>query len=797
MSKKMISYVMISLILMLSITLAMGDVSSAEIKEIKKALGLTDIKISDDEFRYILNSPVNDYEDSTLLDSARAITLEKNYIESLQKADLKNTILLLDATKDVVGYTDSVTQVGTVGTTQWLGLGGEILKISVAAPVVIMSWKNIRMSEMIYGSPFTPGYVPLREAGWNDDEAWNDVYFSTFKGEIDRDFKTNQDKKILRELFRHAWILKQNPNYPTEVNDNAKILASIIRERLPESNDFWGSIFSSITKTIDGVKESIGGIKETIDGVKESIGGVKEYFINTPEERNVAQTLSPTLSVSPLSGQQGQTFSFSGNHYTQNGIVEWNVQKPDGEKYPPEDITGKVDGSGNFNHNYVSNCGSQIGIYTIWAIDKSTGKRSNDVTETITTSDSCVTPTNPTLSVSPLSGEQGQTFSFSGNQYTSNGIVEWNVQKPDGTTYVPEDITGKVDGSGNFNHNYVSSCGSQIGTYTIWAIDKSTGKKSNDVTEIITTSDDCVTLSDYEGKLLRQTGDFKVYLIEDGKKLHFTSPEVLEWNGYSFDDLIEVSEEVINSFELGADISIIQAIIDKYNALGGAATFGPPAGTGEQTGYPDNAGVICNYVNFQNGAIEYFTNGDLGGNAYAILNPFLSEWASMGYGNSVLGYPIDDMSDIQTSKFGTEFKYQNFKNGDENGSLEYNLATGEVFEIHGAIYATWSAIGYANSELGAVTSDERDALRSFKGTTGRVSDFENGHLHWHSSGDHAGTTYMTYGDLDALYVSMGGTDSWLGFPVMHQEDRGGYGYCEFEGGYIEWDGSGYIVKTSI
>lgn len=66
---------MISLILILGITPAMGDVSSAEIKEIKKALGLTDIKISDSEFENILNSPVNDYEDSTLLDSARAITL--------------------------------------------------------------------------------------------------------------------------------------------------------------------------------------------------------------------------------------------------------------------------------------------------------------------------------------------------------------------------------------------------------------------------------------------------------------------------------------------------------------------------------------------------------------------------------------------------------------------------------------------------------------------------------------------------------------------------------------------------
>ena len=704
MSKKIISYVMISLILMLNITPVMGDLSSAEIKEIKEALGLTDIKISDSEFENILNSPVNEYEDSTLLDSARAITLEKNYIESLQKADLQNTIFLLDATKDIV---DSIDKVAQLGTTQWLGLGGEILKISIGVPIIALSWKNIILHEMIYGSMGTVGYIQYRdELGYDDNEAWNEVY-SNFKGYINAYFKTDQEKNMLHEFLKHAWILKNNPNYPTEVNDKAKILADIIRERISQnihesSPSFLESIFNTITKTIEGVTE------KAIVVTEKTIEGVKEYF-SIPEEHSTSTTpaitpnpiLSPTLSVLPPSGQQGQTFSFSGSQYTPYGIVEWNVRKPNGVEYLPEDITGKVDGAGNFNHNYVSSCESQVGTYTIWAIDKSTGKRSNDVTEIITISDSCVTPTNPT------------------------------------------------------------------------------------------------TPSDYEGKLLRQTGDFKVYLIEGSEKRHFTSPEALEWNGHSFDNIIEVSVDVINSFESGADLGITQAIINKYNTLGGAATFGLPAGTGEQIGYLDNAGVICTYVNFQKGAIEYFTNGDQAGNAYAILNPFFSKWASMGYGNSVLGYPISDMSDIQTSKLGTEFKYQHFKNADELGSLEYNLATGEVFEIHGAIYATWSALGYADSELGAITSDERDAVTSFKGTTGRVSDFENGHLHWHSSGDHASTTYMTYGDLYALYVSMGGTDSWLGFPVMHQEDRGGYGYCEFEGGYIEWDGSGYIAKTSI
>ncbi|MCD4811279.1 right-handed parallel beta-helix repeat-containing protein [bacterium] len=307
--------------------------------------------------------------------------------------------------------------------------------------------------------------------------------------------------------------------------------------------------------------------------------------------------------------------------------------------------------------------------------------------------------------------------------------------------------------------------------------------------------------SDYESKLIQQIGDFKVYLIEDGKKRHFTSAEALEWNGHSFIDVIEVSMDVINSFELGADISITQTIIDKYNALGGATTFGPPAGTGEQSGYPDSSGVICTYVNFQNGAIEYFTNGDQAGNAYAILNPFFDKWASMEYAKSVLGYPISDMSDIQTSSLGTPFKYQNFMNGTERGALEYNLSSGEVYVIHGAIYATWGAIGCANSVLGAVTSDELEAGKSPQGTTGRYSKFENGTIHWISDDNldhlHKNEAFITYGDLDEFYTGLYGTNHWLGFPVMNQTEVDGHGYCKFEGGYIEWDGSGYNAFNSF
>jgi PKD repeat protein len=302
------------------------------------------------------------------------------------------------------------------------------------------------------------------------------------------------------------------------------------------------------------------------------------------------------------------------------------------------------------------------------------------------------------------------------------------------------------------------------------------------------------TGAESDGLLIQEQGDIEVYLIQGGEKHHFTSPEALLWNGYSFDDVINVSAAISGMFSSGSDISITQAIIDKYYEQGDEATFGLSLGTGENFGDEDSAGVNCSYVNFQNGAIECFASGDLEGNAYAIVNPFFNKWADMGYGRSVLGYPVSDISEVEYSSFNTPFQYQNFINGTERGALELNFTSGEVFEIHGAIFAKWEEKGFASGIMGLVIEDEKEAAQSPQGTTGRYSKFENGTIHWISDKNddnlghlNRGSSFITYGGLDAKHTSMSGTASWLGFPVMDQEERDGYGYCEFEGGYIEWD----------
>lgn len=63
------------------------------------------------------------------------------------------------------------------------------------------------------------------------------------------------------------------------------------------------------------------------------------------------------------------------------------MRKPDGIEYPVGSLVADV--SGNLNYNYPSHCGSMVGAYTIWAVDRTTSGISNDVTEIITASSSC------------------------------------------------------------------------------------------------------------------------------------------------------------------------------------------------------------------------------------------------------------------------------------------------------------------------------------------------------------------------------------------------------------------------
>jgi len=162
-------------------------------------------------------------------------------------------------------------------------------------------------------------------------------------------------------------------------------------------------------------------------------------------------------------------------------------------------------------------------------------------------------------------------------------------------------------------------------------------------------------------------------------------------------------------------------------------------------------------------------------------------------GVGVLGDPTTEVHDA----WG--YLVQDFPgvSGIPGGVIMYNSIQGNAYYIHGAIWERYYTF-VDKSELGPVASDEGEAAIFPQGTTGRYTKFETGTIHWISDKDdenvghsQRGESFVTYGELDALYTSMGGTYSDIGFPVMDQIEKDGHGYCDFEGGYIEWDGSKY------
>jgi hypothetical protein len=57
------------------------------------------------------------------------------------------------------------------------------------------------------------------------------------------------------------------------------------------------------------------------------------------------------------------------------------------------------------------------------------------------------------------------------------------------------------------------------------------------------------------GSLINNMGDGKIYLIEEGKRRHVTSPDALERIGASTSDVVLVSLEEIKLHEIGEELS--------------------------------------------------------------------------------------------------------------------------------------------------------------------------------------------------------------------------------------------------
>ena len=255
------------------------------------------------------------------------------------------------------------------------------------------------------------------------------------------------------------------------------------------------------------------------------------------------------------------------------------------------------------------------------------------------------------------------------------------------------------------------------------------------------------------------------------------------------------------------DLATENHFIDTYNRNGGINVLGNPATEVHRAwgylvqdfpGASGYGGGIIIYNTYQKYA--YYIHSEIWERYYSLGGPNaktnLNFW---------LGPPTSDIEPYvyqlppENSKYGTPFRYQKF----EGGNLELNVTSGNVFEVHGGILQKWRELGYAASNLGLPTTDEREAAVSHtSGFTGRYSVFEGGIIHWIRERNEIfviGLNQPEGKKIADKYYAEGGSGGWLGFPVSDDyiNVTSGYLQVNFENGYITTkDGINYGAYTT-
>jgi hypothetical protein len=117
----------------------------------------------------------------------------------------------------------------------------------------------------------------------------------------------------------------------------------------------------------------------------------------------------------------------------------------------------------------------------------------------------------------------------------------------------------------------------------------------------------------------------------------------------------------------------------------------------------------------------------------------------------------------------------------KGGSIYWHYRTG-AHEVHGAIRAKWSSLGWERSFLGYPTTDETTGRDPE--SKGRFNHFQGGSIYWHPSTG----AFEVHGAIRVKYLELGAESSFLGYPTTDETstpDRLGR-FNHFQAGSIYW-----------
>jgi uncharacterized protein YkwD len=180
------------------------------------------------------------------------------------------------------------------------------------------------------------------------------------------------------------------------------------------------------------------------------------------------------------------------------------------------------------------------------------------------------------------------------------------------------------------------------------------------------------------------------------------------------------------------------------------------------------------YQMYQGGAIIYSPASG----ARVSKGAIRTTWASTGFENGYLGYPVSD----EVGGLRNGGAYQNY----QGGSIIWSPKTGARISV-GGIRTVWAASGYENGPLGYPTGNEVYGLKN----GGVYQMYEGGAILWSP----ATGGYISKGGIRTLWASTGFENGRLGYPTSNEYVTGPNGSVaqNYQGGKINWSPTGSSI----
>jgi formylglycine-generating enzyme required for sulfatase activity len=183
--------------------------------------------------------------------------------------------------------------------------------------------------------------------------------------------------------------------------------------------------------------------------------------------------LYPVISQHPDIAPAGSKFLQRGTGFSPNNRVTIHVRRPDGTNYTVEPIY--TDGDGNFATEFPSSPERPLGEYVWWA---------EDITG-VTSAEKTYQVTNPNAagSLAIVQLQKGNRFYQGGAGFTPNSTATIYLRNPDGSVIAVETVPTMADGT--FLTSFFATDNKPEGQYFWWAVDDTTGTRSQEETYTI------------------------------------------------------------------------------------------------------------------------------------------------------------------------------------------------------------------------------------------------------------------------------------------------------------------------